>query len=98
MKIKIKKRKNVKISIPESVLVQNLEDESVLLNLDSEQYFGLDDVGTSMWEGLKETESVETAYEKLLKMYEVEPEQLRQDLDNLVKKLQEHGLVEIIQG
>ena len=98
MKIKIKKRKNVKISIPESVLIQNLEDESVLLNLDSEQYFGLDDVGTSMWEVLKETESVETAYEKLLTMYEVEPEQLRQDLDNLVKKLQEHGLVEIIQG
>ncbi len=89
--------KSVKISISESVLVQQLEDESVLLNLDSEQYFGLDDIGTSMWEVINETESVEKAYEQLLTIYEVEPEQLHQDLYNLIEKLIAHELVKVIQ-
>jgi hypothetical protein len=32
------------------VLVQELEGEAVLLNLASERYFGLDDVGTRIWQ------------------------------------------------
>jgi Coenzyme PQQ synthesis protein D (PqqD) len=39
--------------------------------------------------------SVEAAYETLLEEYEVEPETLRQDLDDLLGKLAEQGLVEV---
>ena len=88
----------MKVSIPEGVLVQNLEDESVLLNIESEQYFGLDDVGTFMWETLKETESIQSAYEKLLAAYEVEPERLHQDLHALIEQLAENGLVEVTEA
>ncbi|MBW4620514.1 MAG: PqqD family peptide modification chaperone [Cyanosarcina radialis HA8281-LM2] len=86
---------NQKISVPEDVLVQVLDGESVLLNLQNEQYYGLDDIGTRMWEVLAESQSIEEAYRVLLAEYQVEPEQLRQDLQVLLEKLVEHGLVEL---
>ncbi len=84
-----------KISVPQDVLFQDLAGESVLLNLQSEKYFGLDDVGTQMWQALTEAESIQAAYDMLLAEYDVEPEQLQQDLDNLIENLVEHGLVEV---
>ena len=84
-----------RISVPADVLVQELEGESVLLNLKSECYFGLDEVGTRMWAVLSNSASIQQAYEALLAEYDVEPDVLRRDLLNLIDKLIEHGLVEI---
>jgi hypothetical protein len=84
-----------RILVPEDVLVQELEGESVLLNLKSERYFGLDEVGTRMWAVLSNSESIQQAYDVLLGEYEVEPHVLRRDLLNLIDRLIEHGLVEI---
>jgi hypothetical protein len=36
--------------VPAHVLIRRLDGESVLLNLKSERYFGLDATGTRMWE------------------------------------------------
>jgi hypothetical protein len=81
------------ISIPDSVLIRELQGESVLLNLDTESYFGLDDVGTRMWAALTASPSIDAAYEVLLSEYEVEPERLRADLHDFIDKLAELGLV-----
>jgi hypothetical protein len=86
----------MKVMVPESVLVQNLDNESVLLNIDTEQYFGLDDVGSQMWDLLQTSESVENATEKLLEIYDAEKEQLYKDLLEFIEKLSEHGLLQII--
>jgi hypothetical protein len=83
------------ISIKKDILVQEMSGELVLLNLETEEYFGLDDVGNAMWTCLKESGSLQVAYDRLLEMYEVEPEQLKQDLLKLVEQFVEHGLVEI---
>jgi hypothetical protein len=84
-----------RVSVPPGVLVSKAGEESVLLNLDSERYFGLDPVGTRMWEVLGAHGTMEAAYETLLAEFDVEPEQLRRDLYELVEKLSEHGLVEV---
>ncbi len=84
-----------RVSAPESVLFRELEGESVLLNVDSESYFGLDDVGTRMWLVLTESDSIQAAYDTLKDEYDVEPELLRRDLIELIEKLSENGLVRI---
>lgn len=38
-----------KLTITQDTLINHIEGESVLLNLKSENYFGLDSVGTRMW-------------------------------------------------
>ena len=83
------------ISIPDGVMVRELEGESVLLNINSESYFGLDDIGTRMWSALTDADSIETAYHTLLAEYEVEPEQLRTDLCGFIDKLLEAGLIDV---
>ena len=84
-----------KLSASVDTLVNLVEQESVLLDLKSEQYFGLNESGTRMWAALMETRTVEGAYEKLLAEYDVEPEQLRKDLDDLVEKLLARGLARV---
>ncbi len=84
-----------RITIPEHVLMRELEGESVLLNLDSERYFGLDETGTRMWSVLSTCKSIEAAYQKLMDEYEVDAQLLRRDLSELVGKLLDQGLVEV---
>lgn len=86
---------NQRIAVPADVLMQELQGEAVLLNVNSGRYFGLDDVGTRMWTALTSSECIERAYETLLAEYDVEREKLRQDLQGLIGKLVENGLVEI---
>jgi hypothetical protein len=86
---------STRISIPPDVLVSALAGESVLLNLKSEKYFGLDEVGTRMWGALTSSNSIQEAYETLLAEYEVEAERLRRELSDLIEKLVEHELIEV---
>ena len=83
----------MRVASPKAVLVRTFENESVLLNLDSESYHGLDDVGTRMWQALTSSENIEVAYQKLLADYEVDPALLRQDLDDFVAKMVQRGLL-----
>ena len=83
-----------KLRATPDTLINLIEGESVLLNLKSESYFGLDEMGTEMWTALTTSDSIEAAYEKLLGEYEVEPDTLRNDLSALVAQLTEKGLLE----
>jgi hypothetical protein len=85
----------MRLVVPADVMMQELEGESVFLNLNSERYFGLDEVGTRMWTVLSHAESIQAAYDTLLAEYDVEPEKLRAALVALIDKLLEHGLVEV---
>lgn len=70
-----------------------LGDEAVILNLSSGVYFGLDTVGTRMWQLISEHGSTDKVIAAMLEEYEVEEAQLRADLDKLVEQLIEKGLV-----
>jgi len=86
-----------RVKIPDDVLISKLQEESVILNLDSERYYGLDDVGTRIMSVLTTSESIEVAYQTLLKEYDVDPQILRQDLLELVHNLHDQGLIQINQ-
>ena len=85
----------MRVTVPAHIMVREVQGESVLLNLNSERYFGLDEVGTRMWAALVASASVQAAYEVLLGEYAVDAEQLRQHLQELIAKLVENGLVEV---
>jgi len=84
-----------RIVASENVLVRELAGESVLLHLDSESYFGLDEVGTGMWEALTAHASVDAAFQALLETYDVQPAELRGDLERFVDQLAQAGLVDV---
>ena len=84
-----------RLKIPDDVLISNLQEESVILNLDSERYFGLDEVGTRFLSVLTTSDSIEAAYDRLVREYDVDAHVLRQDLLALVENLINQGLVEL---
>ena len=82
-----------RVTVPDDVLISNLQDESVILNLDSERYYGLDNVGTRFLSVLTTSESIESAYERLRDEYDVDPQILRTDLLALIENLIDQGLL-----
>ena len=87
-----------KLVVSDDTLINVIENESVLLNLKSESYFGLDSVGTRMWTLLTTSDSIRTAYAALLDEYDVTAETLRKDIENLIEELVSNGLVEVSGG
>ncbi|MDO8432473.1 MAG: PqqD family protein [Candidatus Binatus sp.] len=84
-----------RLMIAPDVLIREIGGESVILDLKSQRYLGLDEVGTRMWHALLESDSVQAAYDALLAEYEVEPNQLEQDIREFVDRLLENNLVSI---
>ena len=84
-----------RVRVPDDVLISNLQEESVILNLDSERYYGLDDVGTRFLSALNTADSIEAAYEKLIQEYDVDEEVLRKDLLTLVENLLAQGIFQL---
>jgi hypothetical protein len=82
-----------KVSISSDVMIRHIGGESVVLDLKTERYLGLDEVGTRMWQVLASVESVEAGYQSLLAEFDVNPEQLRHDLDEFVQDLLKLGMV-----
>lgn len=82
-------------SVPTHVLVRFLDKESVLLNIQTERYFGLDETGTRMWQLVTAAPTVGAAYEQLLREYDVDEQLLRANLSDLLERLVENGLLSL---
>ena len=87
-----------RVSIPDNVMFRELEGESVILDLDSESYFGLDQVGTRIWQAVTEADSIQAAYDVLLAEFDVEADALRSDVSELLDTLLSRGLIEVADG
>jgi hypothetical protein len=65
----------------------------VLLDLSSETYFGLDDVGTRIWQLLQEDGHLGNVFSRVLEEFDVEPGRLEADLIGHVAQLADAGLL-----
>lgn len=81
------------LTIPEHVMSRQVGDETVILDLGSGIYFGLDPIGARVWQLLGDGASLNQIVSTLLAEYDVAPEQLRQDMQTLVDDLVARGLV-----
>lgn len=84
---------NQTIVLSPQVISQEILGETVLLDLESECYFGLDTVGTRIWQLIRDSGDLHTIYNTLLEEYEVEEAQLRTDLEALITNACERGLI-----
>ncbi len=83
------------VRISESVVSRDLESESVLLNLASGVYFGLDPVGTRIWHLLNEPWSLPKIRDALVDEYDVARGQCERDLLHFIGLLREKALIEV---
>ena len=81
--------------LSDEVLSQEVNGETVLLDLEGEAYFGLNEVGTRIWQLLQSEHSVAGMVDSLSAEYDVSREQLESDVSGLLDKLTEAGLVSL---
>ena len=77
----------MRLRVADNVVCRNLAGESVLLNLDTGTYFGLDAVGTHLWNLVAEHGSTALAIDTLLAEYDVDASRLRKDVTALIDQL-----------
>lgn len=82
-----------KVKISSDVLFEKLDGKSVLLHIEKETYYTLDEVGTDMWNLLNEKENIEDVLNILLETYDIDRKTLEYDLNNLIKKLSQSNLL-----
>lgn len=86
---------SARIRPAEGCLSAELDGEIVLLEVRSGTYFGLEGVGRRIWELLDRHRSAADVHEQLLQEYDVDAQQCREDLIQLLEDLTAHGLVDV---
>ncbi len=87
-----------RVRLAEDVLMQKVGDDAILLNLNTENYFALDEVGTRIIDTLQESDSVAQAVRKLVGIYEVDEDKLTKDAVRLVEECEQNGLLQVTQA
>lgn len=77
------------------LLFSEVRGEAVILNVHSGIYYGLDEIGSRIWQLVQEPTTLKIVLETLLSEYEVEPNRCERDLLEYIDLLSSKGLVHL---
>ena len=83
------------VTLSDQVMMQEVGGEAVLLDLFSEQYFGLDPVGTRIWALLAESAQLRAVHVRLCEEFDADADLIAADLIALTQALAGAGLVKV---
>lgn len=84
-----------KLSIPAPVMTRKVGEETVILDLEGGTYFGLDPVGTRIWQLMADGKTLGEVCEAMTEAYEVSRDEVERDVLALAESLGERGLVRV---
>ena len=84
------------ITVNEDLMVADLDGEMVLLNTQSGTYFGLNEVGSRIWELASEPRMIKDILDALANEYSVDQKQLEGDVLHFINSLFQRSLVHVI--
>jgi coenzyme PQQ synthesis protein D (PqqD) len=83
------------ITVPETVVHRDFPSETVILNLETGQYHGLNKTAGEMLTALQETDTVEAAAQQIAERHGVELARVQADICALCESLAERGLIAV---
>jgi len=83
------------VHVAGDVVFRELDGEAVILNLESGVYFGLDAIGTRIWQLCQEHSSIRLVWEAMQKEFDESADTLQTDLLAFIDELSVRGLVTI---
>lgn len=75
------------------ILSSSVNNETVMMDIETGQYIGLDPIATRIWELLEQPTNFSQLCETLTKEYEVSIEQCRNDVAQFINKSIEANLI-----
>ena len=78
---------NTKWQVSQKVLSSKIDEEVILMSFEADSYFGIDPVGSRVWELLsKQPASIQELVQILVEEYEVDEETCRKDVFHILWK------------
>ena len=91
--------KNTVISVAEEQISGDLLDgEVVILNMNDDVYYGLDQVGGNIWNLIQEPKTFGEIIQTLLEEFDVDNQQCSKDVLALLEDMLSKGLIEVKNG
>jgi hypothetical protein len=87
-------RLKARVRVPPHVVHRDFGDETVILNLDSGMYHGLNRTAATMLDALAESDTVDAAVGVLTERFDQPREVIERDLLELCASLSDRGLIE----
>lgn len=85
-----------KISLSQEILFQKLISEGAIMHLEIEEYFTVNEIGSIIIALLEaKSESVQEICSRVIEEYEVEPNQLEQDVLNYLQELVDLDIIKV---
>lgn len=84
---------STKLTPRPELVCQELDGEIVILDMQQEQYFGLNAVGARMWQLMSAGENTDQIIETIKSEFEVTEDTIRTDLTALCGQLTDAGLL-----
>jgi len=72
-----------------------VDDEVVMMSMQQGEYYGLDSIGSRIWELFAKPNSVENIIETLMQEYDVDRKTCEKDVQEFIQKLVDKGLLKI---
>jgi len=82
-----------RLLIPQTVVFEVLDEEAIVLDMESGNYYRLNPTGTAIWKLIEQLGEVQEVQRAMLEAYDVTPQQLRADLFPLIDTLAGKGLL-----
>lgn len=76
-----------------SALSTELDNEGVILDMESGLYFGLDNVAQRIWELCQQPIQVSDIIRRIITEFEVEQAQCQQDVESFIQEMLDHKLL-----
>ena len=87
---------NSTIQASDDVVVSQVDDELVMMSIEKGQYYSLDEIGSRVWELVKEPRSISAICDVLVEEYDVARAACEQDMVEWLSELAEEKLILII--
>jgi hypothetical protein len=79
----------------EDLMTTSIDGELIGMSIARGACYGLNGVGTAIWDLLAQPRSLDSVCQELTKHYDVEPDQCRRDVVPYLQSLHEEGLVSV---
>lgn len=86
---------NTKISIPNTLFSQEVDDETIVLDTNTQEYFNFSSFGKVIWDMLLEGSTLQEIFDELNEFLEIDEKKLENDILTFVSSLEERNLIKI---
>lgn len=79
----------------ETIVATDMDGETIMMSVETGQYFHLDDIATAVWAGLEQPHTIGEIVVHLQSIYDVDPAECRSDTIELIQKLRDNSVLRV---